>query len=312
MKYYKVSMLIAAAGAAILMTWCGMAATVTAPVLALYAVEECSAVGILMLTVLGLSGMITAQLSRRMPSPFPQLLVSAVLGTGYTFSTAWMNGLTTAQLETALEGLLLRSCQVSGLILPTMAALSALFSLPAFFVKDICRKSHALLNLFTLLALIVTVDSIMEILDLPVLRWQQLAHSLSILSISRYRNMLQTAMQAYASIPLLFRLIAGSLCLLVLGRAQYIAGLRKLQRRSAAVRPRPITPPPARPIVAAARPPETLSRSVFSAAQRSQPRSTGISARDSAMLDALAAQTISGRPIGLNTATGIPNITRMR
>lgn len=309
MKHYKVSMLIAAAVTAILMAWCGVTATVTAPVLALYAVEEHCAVGILMLTVLGLSGMITAQLSRRMPSPFPQLLVSAALGTGYTAVTAWMNGRTSSQLGSALEDLILRSFQVSGLILPTIVALSAFFSLPAFFEKNIRRKSHALLNLFTLLALIVTADSIMAILDLPGLRWQQLAYSLSILSISRYRNMLQTAVQEYTSIPLLFRLIAGSLCLLVLGRAQYIAGLRKLQRRSAAVRSRPITPPPARSIVAAARPAEPVSRSVASAVQRSQPRSTGISARDSAMLDALAAQTISGRPIGLNIATGIPNIT---
>lgn len=304
MKHYKVSMLIAAAVTAILMAWCGVAAAVTTPVLMIYAVETRSAVGVLMLAILALSGLIAAQLSRRLPSPLPQLLMSLALGAGYTAITAWMGGLAADQL--ALDGLILRAFQVTGLVLPAVAAASAVFSLPAFFEKNVRRKSHAVLNLGTLLALIVAAESAMTLLDLPVLTWQQIAQPLSILSIGRYRSMLLAAMEAYTAVPLLLRLTVGLFFLLVLGRAQYVAGHRKLQRRTAsAARTRPAASPAARPVTPAARP-------IASSSASPRPRSTGMNARDSAMLDALAAQTISGQPIGLNTATGVPSVAGAR
>lgn len=304
MKLYKATMLIAAAVISILMAWCGVVAAVTTPVLMIYAVEQHSAVGVLMLAVLVLSGLIAARLSCRIPSPFPQLFISAALGAGYTVIAAWMDSLAVDQL--ALDGLIRRAFQITGLVFPAVASASAVFSLPAFFSKNIRRKNHAILNLGTLLALIVTADSVMTLLDLPVLTWQQIAQPLSILTISRYRSMLLAIMQTYTGIPLLLRLGVGAFFLLVLGRAQYVAGRRKLHRRTATAVPiRPAAPPSARPIA-------PLPRPVVSAASRSQPSSTGINVQDSAMLDALAAQTISGHPIGLNTATGVPNVSGVR
>ena len=312
MKVYKASMLIAAVVTAILMAWCGVTAAVTTPVLIIYTVEERNTVGVLLLTVLALSGLITSQASRKHPCPLPQLLMSMALGVGHTAVTAWMNGFI-ADHPAALGGMIQRAFQTTGLILPAVAAASAVFSLPSLFVKNPSRKSHAVLNLFSLLALIVTADSAMTILDLPVLAWQQIAQSVSILSTSRYRNMLLAAMQAYNGISLLLRLTVSAFSLLVLGRAQYVAGRRKLQSHTATAAPiRPVAPPSARPIAPSPRPVPPSSRPVVSAASRSQPRSTGINAQDSAMLDALAAQTISGRPIGLNTATGVPSIAETR
>lgn len=323
MKVYKASMLIAAAVIALLMAWCGVAAAVTAPVLVLQAVQTRSVTGMLLLTVLLLSGMIAAQMSRQLPSPLPQLLMSAALGTGYTVITAWLGGLTASQLAEKAAELLPRAIQTTGLVLPALSAASAMCSLPFILTKRTRRKSHALLSFFALLALIVAADSVMVLLDLPVLTWQRIAQHISALSASRYKGMLLAAMQAYNGIPILARLIPSAVIVLILGRAEYVAGCRKLHRRTRAAQSRqtatqPARPPVSRPAAPAPRPSASASQPAAPAprpaasVQRSQPRSSGISARDSALLDALAAQTISGRPIGLNTATGIPSVTENR
>ncbi len=69
-----------------------------------------------MLVILALSGLSAARLFCRIPSPLPQLLISAALGAGYTAIDEWMGGLAVDQL--ALDGLILRAFQITGFVFP--------------------------------------------------------------------------------------------------------------------------------------------------------------------------------------------------
>lgn len=301
MKLYKVSMIAALTLLLGTMAWCGVSATITAPVLTLYTLEAQSVDGMLILLPLILGGLISAKWSCRLPSPLPQMIIAALLCAGYVVVSEWLAQHTLEPLLSRLleapEEMVLLLLRLWALSLPALSMASAICALPSLFTAPSPYKSRAILSLITLLALIVMADSIIALLEWPTLTWNRIARDLPVLSLNRYAAMLRSAMRIYNSIPVLPRLIVSAVILLVTGRALYVAGLRMLRRDNfGVVRP---TPPDARPA-------DDISRT--------EPLSFGsrINAQDAAMLDALAAQTISGRPIGLDTATGSVSIPSLR
>lgn len=287
MKFYKVLMTAAALLAACMMAWCGVAATVSGCALAVCSVRNHT--GLLLMVVLVLSGVVAALLSRRIPSPLPQLLLSVVLGVLHTAFAVWAEHPSPA--EVPLNSLLWDVFQTAAMALPTVSAAAALFSLPAAFARDVGRRSHALLSFFALLALIVTADAAMTLLDRYVLPWERLVRHVPGFTESLAADWIRPVLRFCTGIPVRLRLAGGALLLLLLGGGLYAAGKNKLRRSRDGLaylpQPRRSAPPVRR-------------------------RTGSMNAQDAALLEAMAAQTVSGTPIGLNTATGAPNVAGVR
>lgn len=269
----------------LMMGWCGMAMAAALPILPGWVLEsrrvDCMTVMVLVLA----AGLITTYWQHDGPCPLPQMLMSCLFGTGYVVMKQWEKGGDLLALLDMGGAQLLKMAEVSALSFPAVTMSSFLFTLLLPRERRAGIKA-AFLNLLMLILMILTADSLGKLLNLPNLEWTRVIYSFSGIRRNGYVSAIRHAMAFYMKIPPIFRAGAGAIGLWIVLPNLYRESLRRLNRVQT----------------------RTPSQTQF----RTRGTSAQMNARDLELLDALAAQTIAGNPVGLNTETGSVGLRRRR
>lgn len=288
---YKMILLITAVPLFLMMGWCGMAMITALPVIPGWIIGTRSFDNMTFIALMAATGLITTYWQKDAPCPLPQILMSALLGVGYIVIKLVEEYGTLMPVLSTPGAYLLRLLKATAMFLPIVTVTSLLFTL----LLPCQRKTEAriaFLNLFMVIFMSIASDPVRTLLHLPKLEWTRILYAFPGLRYGRYMVVVRNIMNVYMRIPLVFRACAGAagLC------AMFSKLFREAENR----------------LNGEQRQPPVQRYTVSPTQYRAQQPAAQMNARDLELLDALTAQTVSGNPVGLNTATGTVGLRRHR
>ena len=281
-KQYKMLLIITFIPLFLMMGWCGMAMLTALPVIPGWIVGVRRADDMTVIALMAATGLITTYWQNDAPCPLPQLLMSALLGTGYIVIKLVEEYGTIMPILSLPGEYLIRMLKATVMFLPIVSVTSLLFTLLLPHQRKTGRL--AFLNLVMVILMMIAADPVRTLLNLPKLEWTRILYAFPGLRYGQYKTVVRNIMKVYMRIPLVIRACVGA-------AGFWVALSRMLREAENRLNQAPGQPP--------------VQRSAASSPQYRPARpGAQMNARDLELLDALTAQTISGNPVGLNTETG--------